>query len=193
MRRILTAVAFLLLLSPILVTAQEKLSPEAHKLSDALASLKATPDDSVVQEEYLNTFPHDYGTFLKLFVYGHELADGFDFIMVLPSLAKNHEAETGRILVQLSKDAHKEADAPTYLQMTTATYAAQYTKTFANLLQQLPSAAHANLVTFVADVENHAVYSQYQQIIDHMTEIEQIDLANEFKQAREKRSQRARR
>jgi hypothetical protein len=192
MRRILIAAAFLLFVSPILATAQEKLSPEARKLSDALAYLKAKPDDSMVQEEYLNTFPRDYGTFLKLFDYKQELADGFDFIMVLPSLGKNHEAETGRILVQLSKDAHKEADAPTYLQIATATYAAQYTRTFANLLQQLSPPAHTNLITFLADVENHGVYSQYQEIVDHMTDMGQIDLANEFKLAREKRSQRRR-
>ena len=193
MRRSTIIAVLLLFTSPVLVSSQNKqLSPQARKLSDSLAELKTKPDDPTVQEEYLNIFPHDYGTFLSLFGQDQELADGFDFIIALPSLAKDHEAETGRLLVQLSKDAHKEADAPTYLQVAMANYAAQYTKTFANLLRQLPPGKHLNLITFLADVENHRVYSQYQQIIDHLRGIGQSGLAKEFEIARAKRLQRPR-
>jgi hypothetical protein len=65
----------------------------------------------------LRAFPHDYKTFLDLFDLDHELYDGHDYIDVLPLLAKNHDTQVGTLLVGLSKDAHKEADAPTYLQL----------------------------------------------------------------------------
>ncbi len=191
MRKTAIIAACFLFVSPLLVSSQTKqLSLQARKLSDALAELKAKPGDPKVQGQYLNIFPHDYVSFLGLFDQGQELADGFEYIMVLPSLFKNHEAETGRLLLQLSSSAHKEADAPTYLQITMANYAAQYTTTFANLLQQLPPAERINLITFLADVENHAVYGQYQEIIDHLRAIGLDDLSKEFERAREKRQQR---
>ena len=183
-----------LVASALPITAQQKpLSPEGQRLIDAFAELQTKPDDPTAQEQYLKVFPHDYKSFLALFDLDRELYDGYKFIIVLPSLAKNHENEVGRVLTQLSKDAHKEADAPTYLQYATAVYADEHTKTFVGLLQQLPPGEHANLVTFLGDVENHRVYGQYQGIIDHMRGIGRDDLAREFEVAREKRLQRRRR
>jgi hypothetical protein len=184
-------VILLLLGSSILAKGQTKrLSPEARRLTNALAELQKRPNDPEVQRQYLNVFPHDYKSFLALFDLDRELYDGQNFILVLPSLVKDHEDDEGRLLVGLSKDAHKEADAPTYLQYVTAIYGSQHTKTFATLLEQLPSAEQANLVTFLADVENHAAYTGYQGIIDHLKALGQGHLAKEFELARETRRRR---
>ena len=167
------------------VTAQQKpLSPEARRLSDALAELQKKPGDSVVQEQYLRAFPHDYKSFLALFDLDRELSDGYEFIMVLSSLSKDQEAQVGRLVVQLSKDARWDADAPNYLEYQTVVYGVQHTKTFANLLQQLSPAEQANLITFCAHAENFAAYPQFQGLIDNLRSFGQNDLAKEFETAR---------
>ncbi len=189
MRTTIALVVLVLTSLPLTVCAQERPpSPEARRLSDALAELQKSPDDSAVQEKYLSAFPHAYKEFLGLFGYHHELYDGHNFISFLPSLAKSHETEVGNLLVQLSKDAQKEADAPSYLQDATATYASQYTKTFATLVNRLPRKERANLIEFLADVENHSAYTEYQDAIDHLKNLGQIRLAKELEVAREKRS-----
>ena len=182
---------FLLGLLSLSVCAQEKqLSPRAQELTRALAALHSKPDDPMTQEHYLQTFPHDYKTFLDLFDLDHELYDGHDFIDVLPSLAKNHDAQVGTLLIGLSKDAHREADAPTYLQLAAAAYGSQHTKSFAKLLKQLPTEKENHLITFLADVENHHGYAEYQGIIDHLKGLEEQDLANKFEEARKKKEKR---
>lgn len=117
---------------------QEHLSPKARELTRDLAALRSKPQDPAVQETYLRAFPHTYKEFLSLFDVGNELYDGHDFIDPLPSLGRHHPVELGQLLVGLSKDAHYEADAPSYLQKATATYAAQHSQTFAKLLKELP-------------------------------------------------------
>jgi len=190
MRMTITVALFVLATLPPIAYAQEKpLSPEARRLSDALTELKAHPDDSTAQERYLETFPRTYKDFLNLFGYHHELYDGHEFIDLLPLLADRHETEVGSLLVQLSKDAEKEADAPTYLQQATAIYASHYTKTFATLVNQLTRKQRMSLVDFLADVENHSAYKDYQETIDHLKSLGQNRLANEFEVARKKRSQ----
>lgn len=180
---------FLLELLSLHVCAQEKqLSPKAQELTRALAALQSKPDDPMTQEHYLQAFPHDYKSFLDLFDLHHELYDGHDYIDVLPSLARNHDIQVGTLLVGLSKDAHKEADAPTYLQLATASYGSQHTKSFAKL--QLPTEEENHVITFLADVENHHAYAEYQGIIDHLKGLEEQDLANQFEEARKKKEQR---
>ncbi len=179
----------LLLVWPLFTHAQQKqLSPNARKLADALTELQKKPDDPEVQERYLDAFPHDYKAFLSLFDLGRELSDGHDYIRILPSLAKHHELEVGQLLVQLSKDAHYEADAPSYLQRATAQYANRHTESFVKLVHQLSPRKRSRLVTFLADVENHGAYPEYQGIIDHLNALGQKHLAKEFEAAREKRS-----
>ena len=187
-----TVIVFLLLFTPPLsIHGQEKqLSTEGRRLTDALVELQKKPNDLGAQERYLEAFPHDFKRFLELFDFRHELYDGHEYIDVLPLLAKNHEAELGTLLVKLSKDAHKDADAPSYLQSVTAVYAGQHTKTFVSLINQLPPSQHSNVITFLADVESHDVYKEYQDIIDRLKNLGENHLAKEFEVAREKRMRR---
>ena len=184
-------IAFSLLgLLSLSVCAQEKqLSPRAQKLTRALAALHSKPDDPMTQEHYLQTFPHDYKSFLDLFDLDDELYDGHDFIDVLPSLARNHDTQVATLLIGLCKDAHIEADAPT-LQLAAVAYGSQHAKSFAKLLKQLPTEKENHLITFLADVENHRGYAEYQSIIDRLKGLEEQDLANKFEEARKKKEQR---
>jgi hypothetical protein len=94
---------------------------DSNNLRSALENLQRMPDDARTQQAYLDSFPHTYKEFLQLFEPGKPLYDGYyDYINVLASLGKNHEREVGRLLLNLGKDAHKEADAPALLQHVTA-------------------------------------------------------------------------
>ena len=180
--------ALMFLLFGVNVRAQERpLSPKARELTQALAVLRTSPDDSATQERYLKAFPHDYKEFLNLFEQDHELYDGHDFVEALSVAGKDHETDLGKLLVGLAKDAHHDADAPSYLQHSTAAYAARHPKTFAELFKQLPPEKQTQLVTFLADVENHRSYSAYQEIIDGLNGIGEDKLAIRFKEARMKR------
>jgi len=166
----------------------KKLSPKAENLVAALAQLQNTPDDSQAQQRYLAAFPNTYTDFLDLFGFNHELYDGHEYIEVLSRLAKNNEMTVGRLLVALSKDAHYEADATSSLQQATAIYAADHTRHFLDLLQQLSEPEQRNLITFLADVENHAVYVEYQAIIDHAKSLGDASFVERLEQARTERS-----
>jgi hypothetical protein len=162
---------------------------KAQKLSQALSQLQKTPDDPSAQGEYLEGFPQNYKDFLELFDLGRPLYDdSYEYVEAVSSLAKNHEAEVGKLLVELSKDAHYEADAPGYLRNAMAAYGSQYTKTFLARLKSLPAAKQANLITFVADVEAFDAYPEYQLIIDHAKALGETQLAKKFELARAKRS-----
>jgi hypothetical protein len=183
--------AMVVLFASMTTTAQQKpLSPEAQRLSDALAELQKKPGDSVAQEQYLKAFPHDYKSFLALFDLGRELYDGHEFIFVLSPLAKDHEVELGRLLIQLSKDAKWDADAPNYLRNETVVYGVQHTKTFATLLQQLQPAERANLITLVAHAENFAAYPEFQELMDNLKSLGQNDVAKQLETARADRERR---
>lgn len=185
MHQILT---LLFLFSGIHATAQEQqVSPRARELTQALAVLRASPDNSPAQERYLKTFPHDYAAFLNLFDMGRELSDGYDFIHALSLTEKDHAAELGALLVGLAKDAHYEADAPSYLQHLTAAYAGQHPSTFADLSKQLPPQKQTQLITFLADVEVHSSNREYQAIIDGLRRAGENELAIRFEKARTKR------
>jgi hypothetical protein len=104
--------------------------------------------------------------------------------VVLSALAEKHEAEVGRFVVQLSKDAQWDADAPNYLKHETVAYGDQHTQTFASLLKQLQIAERAKLIIFLAHAENFAAYPEFQQLIDHLKTLGQNDIAKEFEAAR---------
>ena len=185
MRQIL---ALIVLLSGIHASGQERqLSSRARELTQALATLRASPDDPGAQERYLKIFPHDYREFLNLFDLDHELADGYDFIDALSLTGKDHAAKLGELLVGLGKDAHYDADAPSYLQEVMAKYAGQHSKTFAELCKQLPPQKQAQLITFLADVEVHSSDPDYQAIIDGLKRIGENKLAIRFEEARTRR------
>ena len=164
------------------------LSPQAQELADALAALRSNPNDSAVQERYLRAFPHQYTGFMNFFDTYHELSsNSHDYIGALPSLGKGHDIELGKLLVGLAKDAHYEADALSDLQQVTAAYGGEHPTTLARLLKQLPLPKQNQLITYLADVENHSAYREYQRIIDQLKGIGEGQLAARIEEARTKR------
>lgn len=183
-------IGLLLLLSAAGLANPKTTSLEAKHLTQALAQLQKSPADPTVQKLYLETFPHTYAAFLELFEPGRPLYDGEAFIDALYPLAEDHESEVGKLLTQLSKDAHYDADAPSYLQQATASFANHHTEAFLSLLAQLSVVQQHRLISFLADVENHQSYPDYQAIVDHSNALGQSALARKFEAARTERQKR---
>ncbi|HEX7958352.1 MAG TPA: hypothetical protein VF493_00440 [Terriglobales bacterium] len=173
------------------IQGQKGAQPEAEKLRTALAELQKSPADLKLQQAYLDSFPHTYAEFLKLFDLDQPLYDGHDYIEILRSLSQTHEHEIGKLLVSLSKDAKYEADAPSYLQDVTAVYGSEHPVAFAGLLKELSAEERGRLISFLADVEVHDSSSAYSKIISELETRHETQLANDFKIAKQKRQQRS--
>lgn len=184
-------VALLLLTPSSSIAAAQPLhrvqSPE--RLKAAFASLKATPTSRSAQHRYLKAFPRTYKKFQAYFGTGGALADGneCDYIFALSTLQSHHMAEVGSLLVQLSKDAEAQGNAPSCLHNVMANYGSRYTKRFAGLLHQLSPQERGQLINFLADVES-AHYPEYQAIIQNLKGLNEPELAKEFQQAQAGRS-----
>jgi len=167
-------------------------SPE--KLKAAFTSLKATPNSRSAQHHYLKAFPRTYKIFQTYFGTGGALADGYecDYIFALSSLQSHHVAEVGYLLVQLSKDAEYQRNAPSCLHNVMANYGSHYTKSFAAFLHELSPQERGQLINFLADLEAPH-YPKYQPMIQNLKSLKEADLAKEFQQAQAERSRQPRR
>jgi hypothetical protein len=167
-------------------------SPE--KLKAAFTGLKANPNSRIAQHHYLKAFPRTYKKFQAYFGAGGALADGneCDYIFALSALQGHHVAEIGSLVVQLSKDAESQGNAPSCLQNVMANYGSHYTKRFAGLLHQLSSQERGQLINFLAGVES-ANYPEYKAIIQNLKGLNEPKLAKEFQQAQAERSKQSQR
>jgi hypothetical protein len=167
-------------------------SPE--RLKAAFNSLKTAPNSRSVQHRFLKAFPRTYKKFQAYFGPGGALADGneCDYIFALSALQSHHVAEVGSLLVQLSKDAESQGNAPSCLQNVTANYGSHFTKSFAVFLHQLSPQDRAQLIDFLAELES-ADYPAYQGIIQNLKGLNESDLAKEFQQAQAERSKQSHR
>lgn len=167
-------------------------SPE--RLQAAFSSLKATPNSRSAQHRFLKAFPRTYKKFQAYFGTGGALADGneCDYIFALSTLQSHHVAEVGSLLVQLSKDAESQGNAPSCLQNVMANYGSHFTRSFALFLHQLSSQERGQLIDFLAELES-ANYSEYQGIIQNLKGLNEPELAKEFQQAQAERSKQSHR
>jgi hypothetical protein len=167
-------------------------SPE--RLKAAFNSLKTEPNNRSAQHRFLKAFPRTYKKFQTYFGSGGALADGneCDYIFALSALQSHHVAEVGSLLVQLSKDAESQGNAPSCLQNVTANYGSHFTKSFAVFLHQLSPQDRGQLIDFLAELES-ADYPAYKAIIQNLKGLDESDLAKEFQQAQAERSKQTRR
>ena len=189
-----TLALFLLALSSSAAAAQSiHHASNAEKLKTAFTSLKATPNSRSAQHHYLKVFPRTYKKFQAYFGPGGALADGneCDYIFALSALQGHHVAEVGGLLVQLSKDAEYEGNAPSCLHNVMANYGSHFTKSFAVYLHQLSPQERGQLINFLADVES-AHYPEYQAIIQNLKGLQETDLAKEFQQAQAEHAKQSR-
>lgn len=157
-----------------------------EELKSAFTHLKANPNDRAAQKRYLKAFPQDYRGFIALFGSGGSLADGYqcDYIFALSALQAHHSDQVGRLLVQLSKDAEYQSDAPSCLQHVLANYGSRYTKSFAGFLHELAPKERDQLITFLADIDTKVTSDMdYRLIVRNLKQLNEAELAKKFQQA----------
>jgi hypothetical protein len=185
-RRAVTVILLLVMINSVTMTGTPRhgVSSRGERLKAAFTRLKAQPNDNAVQIQYVKAFPHDYRRFLALFGAGGYLADGYqcDYIFALSPLQAHHSSEVGSLLVQLSKEAEYQADAPSCLQQVMAIYASHYTKSFAALLNQLSAKKREQVITFLADADVES-NTEYPRIIKNLKQLNELELARKFQQA----------
>ncbi len=194
LRGIAILALFLLTLSSSGAAQSVHHASNAERLKTAFTSLKANPNSRAAQHHYLKVFPPTYKRFQAYFGPGGALADGneCDYIFALSALQGHHVAEVGSLLVQLSKDAEYQGNAPSCLHNVMANYGSHFTKSFAAFLHRLSPQERGQLINFLADVES-AHYPEYQAIIQNLKGLQETDLAKEFQQAQTERSKQSHR
>jgi hypothetical protein len=181
--------------------AQKKANPRLDSLSqsihDAYFAMWGTPDSLAAQRKYVKQFPSDYQTFAKVFDppdFGYLYRSCFDYIDVFHTISNNFPHEVCKKLVSLSKDGElylKQsafiADAPALLQQTTIQVGVNHPDQFLDVVHQLSGNQKKDLATFLADVESFSAYSEYQSLLDTLSnrrESRLLELFLEAKQAR---------
>ena len=168
---------------------KKNLSIETLKIKKAFAELKK---DSTYSKQilFIESFPQDWNTFLKVFHpenFGELYDSSYYYLNKLYELASVNSDKVGELLIKLAKDAEWDADAPGYLQSILADYAAKNTKKFVSLLSHEKNNNIHHIIVFLADVENHNYYENYQLIIDNLIKLNELKLAKKFEKARENR------
>ncbi|MBS1524029.1 MAG: hypothetical protein JST19_00180 [Bacteroidetes bacterium] len=167
----------------------QQLSTKSKQVKSAYIQLKEHPDSKTYQLNYINIFPKDTTQFLSVFNppgYG-QLSDGFDYIEGFFRLAKYHPVAVISKAVDIGKDLKWDADAVNYLQHGIVELGNKFTRLFIQKVNSLSPKEQSNLITFLADVENHAAYPEYKQLIKAINDHGQKDLADQFTDAMQKR------
>jgi len=165
-------------------------SPQALNLLAALSDLRKNPGESKLQEHFLNLFPKDIKSYEDLFdrdddgelsaVYG-------EYLKTLVTLWEYREHEVGRLVVDLAKQASGNKEAIGNLRGLTVDFGNHHPEEFSRLLKHLSKEDRGHLIAFLADVEDHVTYPEYEDLILALQNLDENKLAEEFRRAKEKR------
>lgn len=168
--------------------------PEPSKQSAELERLRqiaeATPTLST-EMAYLNAFPATFQKF-KLTFYGKtgvgELYDkAEDHLTLLEKLSKKYPAKVLSIWLNVATSGEPDADAIGILQHQLANYAAYNTRKFAEAILSKPLKQRLSIIKFLADVENHSAYEEYQRTVENLKVLGFKELLKQFLKAKEER------
>ena len=82
--------------------------------------------------------------------------------------------------IDIGKNLRWEADAVGYLQHGIVALGNNYTSLFILKINSLSPEEQSNLISFLADVENHDAYPEYKQLIKSIKVAGRTDLADKF-------------
>ena len=178
------------LLLQIVLCQTSQLNSASQKVIESYEQLKLNPNDNNTQLNYIKSFPQNWTAFLNVFQ-PHDLKQlypkYFEYIGVLDSIQVNYPKEVGTLLIKLAINAKWDADATGDIQHILASFAASKTFIFSKLLSKRTASEKQNVIKYLADVENHDSYSEYQTIITTLKTIKQYQLAKRFEDSRQLR------
>ena len=163
------------------------LSIESQNIKTAYEQLKEHPEVKRVQLRYLHKFPNNKKQFLRIFNpdnLGQLYSGSYKYISLFIELAKKYPNEVMDKAIRIGCELKWDADAVGYLQRSIVDLGNEHVKMFSDKLNYLPERQKNGLITFLADVENHKAYHDYQLLIDALTKTNQTKLAEQFIKAR---------
>ena len=168
-----------------------KLNKESKKIKDVYENLIKNPNSEELQKKYIEVFPENVETFKEVFypeTFDQLYMDSRQYIFELGNLSKTFPDLVGNKLTNLCIGLKKwDADAIGYVQHTTMEFANTNYNDFVKITHGLNEKDLNDLVTFLADVENHSAYKPYQEFMDKLKNHNEVELLTKFKNAKEKR------
>jgi hypothetical protein len=161
--------------------------PASKKVIIAYGLLIENPASNQAQLGYIRAFPADKAIFMTVFQpkhFGQLYHNSHEYITAFLNLAKYHPQLIIDKSVSIGKDLIWEADATGDIQNGIMTLSVTYPDLFIKKLKTLTRVQQKNLITFLADVENHPAYPHYQQLIDILNKKRETRLATRFIDAR---------
>ena len=167
------------------------LSAESKAVQKAFIALKAGPTLPQLQLAYVKTFPKSRAAFLRVFVDEQNsrqlYSESHEYIAALHQAGKVFPKNVLRICFSIGKNLVWEADAIGDLQHTTVKLGVEFPRVFAEETRRLLATEQLHLFRFLADVENHRAYTEYEMLRQKLAATGATDLAAKLGLARERR------
>lgn len=164
------------------------LTDEARKVKNTYENLKRNPNSMELQKKYIEIFPENVETFKRVFcseTFDQLYKDNHSYISEFSRLSIDFSDLVGNKLIKLCVGIKKwEADAIGDIQHITMEYANSNYNDFVKKTHLLNK---NDLITFLADVENHSAYRLYQEFMGKLEEHNEPELFTKFKEAKEER------
>jgi len=182
----------ILVFALVCASAHAALSPSSAHL-EALRQALESGGDPDAERLYLEAFPSNFTDFQRTFYGAHfdELYPTYEeHLRLLQRLSGKRPREVLRIWLGVATNGRWDADAIGVLQQQLAAYGAENTKPFAQALLEKPPKDRLSIIRFLADVENHHAYTEYQQIMRNLQALGYRDLYTQFARAKQERMRR---
>ena len=177
-----SSVFLLLLVASWPQPAAARADAAALKLAYTRTEDRVTPRSAAT---YLQAFPKTGRDFNRLFSSSGKLGDGLEYIFRLETIAARASTETLEVLLGLAAELRWQPGAASYLQITLAKIALNYTREFARQVKKLSRARQLTLVTFLASGPHSAApgYSQLAGVLKAIDEAPLAQLLNDVELA----------
>ncbi len=168
----------------------QTLSEEARQLKAAYEASSADTASNILGRALLFAFPNNKATFIAVFDppdFGNLYHGSFEILERVEGCVKYDPQIAGDKLIAICKDLHEGVDAVGYIKHMTVSYGIYYPDLFAEKIHGLASSEMDGLIRFLADVENHGAYPEYQDLINALKTNGYDQLAAACEQARTSR------
>ncbi|HSE01568.1 MAG TPA: hypothetical protein VLB72_12615 [Burkholderiales bacterium] len=173
-------------------SGEAAVSAQSARLEQMRKAVKASPS-AESEKAYLAAFPSSYLAFRATF-YGENLDELYpthdEHLQLLQELQRKYPNEVLAIWFGVAAGAKWDADALGILQHQLAGWGAANTKALAVALNARTPSQRRSIVRFLADVENHSAYSDYDLILKNLKVLGFDELYKEFLTARASRMKR---
>lgn len=172
------------------IFANELLSKEAARIQYAYLKLKQVPSSLSLQEEFISAFPAHKKAFLRIFQpeeFDQLYDSSHDYIELLKRASVNYPREVLHKCIEIGKNLVWDADAVNDLQGSTTSIAIGHPGIFISEVRCLSQAEQRKLFQFLADVEDHSAYPEYELLTECLNETHAPELATMMQEAKRRR------